>query len=858
MNQQAPPAGSALRPSIAFAMVDVVSKLLALAVVVVVGRALSETGFGEVVASLALASIIAAVLDLGVNTRLVGLVVSDLEHARQTVARRYHAFAVVAVLGAIGCGVSSTRLVSASVVAAVFMAALPVGAILAAGKTGWAAFALAMPNLVFLLALLIVGPSGPVQVLWMWAASNLFTLVWLWRGVRWLRPAWSVPLPLWQAYRESLPIGIFNGVVLSYGRVDAVLVAVIVSPATAGVYGTYYRVVLAVLSLASWSAAVVAKRLGDEATGRAHLRRLLWGLALVSVPVAGVLFAALPTLVSGLLGYQAELPVTARLALALLPLPAMLINALVFFLVIRGRQRRLTVVSLVVGTVAACAYPLAIVNYGVSGAAAASLVIETIACALFLRETRLVLADAGPPRVRPLRSVPKAGRSLGAQACLLCAMAGFAWLASARPLLAVAGAAALVVVGSAAYRLTAASALLLGAYLVPLFAFGRVYAYAGVDPVYLPEVLLLAALVLSVPLWWEAYLRAVPRWYRWASAGFAAVGLLATWNGLAHGYPGALKGLVFVVYPLVSGPCAAWIRVNGAPWRAIALAAAVAAPIGLLVLTLTDSSTVIPAAYGFYLAGLVGLAVTARPGNGRWILVTLACLGPVLLLGTGRRGPALALIVAFVVALMASRRMAARTVRPVVIACILGAAMLMVAIGVGGVAPSRLPVVGDAVRRTSASVGSPTGESEANVAFRFDLWQYSMETAVHDGFWLGTGFGRPFDFRFRAVDYRTVDTGGPHNSFVGVFYYMGIPAGLAFIALIVAAFRSAGRRGGSPQVAPVQLALLAAGVVTMFTNVALEAPYIGGPIWILIAWCVLAPPTEAPEPTEIRHAARHV
>jgi len=852
-----PHSGSTLKPSVVFAMVDIVSKLLALAVVVVVGRGLPRAPFGEVVAGLALASIISAVLDFGVSTRLVALVVGDLEYARHAVARRYQVLSVALLLGAVGTVVPGTRLLSASLVAAVFMAALPVGAILASGKTSWAALALALPNSLLLAALLAIGSSGPVQVLWLWALANAITLVWLWRGIPWLRPAWSVPIPLWEAYRGTWPIGIFNGVVLGYGRIDSVLVALMVSTAVAGVYGTYYRAVLAMLSLASWSGAVVATRLGDETTGSANLRRLLWGLTTVSVPAAALLFVALPPVVSGLLGYQAVLPVTARLALALLPLPAMLINAVVFFLIIRSRQRRLAVASLVVGAIAACLYPVAIAEYGVTGAAVASLAIETIACALFLREAKLAGADVCSRSDRRSGPAPRAGPSLGARGGLLCVMACFAWLASTKPLLAVGGAAVLVVVGFAAYRLTAISALLLGAYLVPLFAFGKVYASTGFDPVYLPEVLLFSALALSLPLWWATYLTAVPRWYRWASAGFALVGLFATWNGLAHGYPGAVKGLVFVVYPLVSGPCAAWIRLHDTRWRGIALAAAVAAPIGLLILTLTNSAAVIPAAYGFYLSGLVALTATWQPGNSRWVLVIGAAVGPALLLATGKRGPALTLIVAFVVAHLAARRLASRSVRPLVIACSLGAAFLLVTIGVGGLAPSRLPVVGTAVRRTTESVGRPTGESEANVTFRFDLWRYSMETALHDGFWLGTGFGRPFDFRFRSVDYRTVDTGGPHNSFVGVFYFMGIPAGLAFIALMVAAFRGAVRKGRSAEVAPIQLAMLAAAVVTLFTNVALEAPYIGGPVWILMAWCVLARPAEAPEPTEAHHAALH-
>ncbi len=436
-------------------------------------------------------------------------------------------------------------------------------------------------------------------------------------------------------------------------------------------------------------------------------------------------------------------------------------------------------------------------------------------------------------------------------------MVGFAWLASAQPLIALGGAAALVVVGLVASRPGSVSAVLMGAYLIPLFALGRVYAYTGVDPIYVPEVLLLSALALSLPDWWNSYLVAVPRWYRWGSATLAIFGLSATWNGLTHGYPGALKGLVFVIYPLASGPCAAWIRVHDASWERIVISATMAAPIGLLVLTLIDSAEVIPAAYGFYLGGLIAFAATRSPGTRRWVLVTAAFIGPMLLLGTGRRGPILALIVTLLVAQIALRRMAGRSVRPLVIACAMGAGIILFAVGVAGVAPSHLPVVGMEVQRASSSFGAPGPEAEANVSFRLDLWQYSMTTALHHGFWFGTGFGRPFDFRFRSVDYRTVDTGGPHNSFIGVFYYLGVPAGLGFIAIVVGAFWSAAKNRSSDRRGAVQVAWLAAAVVTMFTNVALEGPYIGGPIWILIGWCVLARRAEVPEPTEAHHAALH-
>lgn len=365
-----------------------VSKVLAFAVVIVLGRRLSPGSFGEVVSALALAGIVAALSDMGVNFRLVALVVNDTARARQVVNRRYRVLLIVVAAALVVAFIPSTRLIAFSVVAAVFMGALPTGALLASGDRGWAAVSLVVPNLLFLAPMAFAALLAPDTVMAYWALVNLLTLVMLWRGVAWLRPMRNVEISTASMVRDSFSIAFFNVVVLAYGRADTILVAVMVSASTAGIYGTYYRLVLAAVSLASWSGGVLAKRLFDAKTGDDQLRRLLRALVAIGLLAAPFLYLLLPPVIETFLGSPAQLSHPTRLALALVPIPAMSINALVYFLVVREQQRRLTWVSVRVLAAAAAIYPVLIGFFGVAGAAGASLMIESLACVLFLREAR--------------------------------------------------------------------------------------------------------------------------------------------------------------------------------------------------------------------------------------------------------------------------------------------------------------------------------------------------------------------------------------------------------------------------------------------------------------------------------------
>jgi hypothetical protein len=392
--------------------------------------------------------------------------------------------------------------------------------------------------------------------------------------------------------------------------------------------------------------------------------------------------------------------------------------------------------------------------------------------------------------------------------------------------------------GIAGYRPRGTASVLLLLYLAPLFALARVYSYVGVAPIYLPEVLLISALVISAPQWWEAYRTDVPKVYKSLTIAFATIGFVATVLGVSRGYPNALKGLVFVVYPVLSGPAAAWISLNREKWQRILTIALAACPLGLAVLLATDKSSVVSAAYGFYLSGLLGLMMCREPSRLRTWLLIEAWIGVALLGSSGSRGPTLTVLIAFAIleyTLRRTRHPSTMRLRPFLF---VGAAALVAMVGLAGLTSTRLPGFGSAIDRTRQALTDPGSASEANVAFRIELWQYSLRTALHEGPILGMGFGRPFDLRFREVDLSSKDTGGPHNSFVAICYYMGFPALGLFIAIIAVAVRRSLKLPRSTMY-PMQLAWLAAGLVTMFTNVALEAPFIAGPLWLLLGWCAL-------------------
>jgi O-antigen ligase len=416
------------------------------------------------------------------------------------------------------------------------------------------------------------------------------------------------------------------------------------------------------------------------------------------------------------------------------------------------------------------------------------------------------------------------------------------------PTVVLAAAVSILLVGFAANAgPVAASVTLLWLYLVPLFAFGRSFSRIGMAPLQLPELLLVVAVAVSLPQWWPAYKAWVPRWFKGSTVAFAGLALLAVARGAAHGHPGAMRGLALVVYPALSGPIAAWIVVHPSQWRRVLTAAVAAAPLGLLSLSVVANGSVVAAAYAFYLSGLIGMAMTTDEPRLRRLLTVLALVGAFALAATGRRGPLLAVAVAFVVGLVVLTGYRPRHLLKVASASALSAVLVLCLVMFGAVRFSDLPGVGTVIERTQRGLDEAGSPEEANVGFRFAVWRYALSTVTTENPLFGVGFGRPFDLTFRQRDFGKEEFSGAHNSYVGVAYAAGFPAGMLLVAVFVGAARTCLRRPRTSTDRPVQLAWLASAVVISLTNVAAETTYIGGPLWILLGWLSVRQPSSRPE-----------
>ncbi|MDQ4097633.1 MAG: O-antigen ligase family protein [Actinomycetota bacterium] len=404
--------------------------------------------------------------------------------------------------------------------------------------------------------------------------------------------------------------------------------------------------------------------------------------------------------------------------------------------------------------------------------------------------------------------------------------------------LAVAVAAFLAGIG-ATLGVTCTSTALVALYLVPLFAFGRSFSRIGIPPLQLPEAILITALAVSAPKWWPAYKTLVPTWFRVSTLSFAGLALVSVVRGAVAGYPAASRGFVLLLYPLVSGPFAAWIAVHRQRWDRILLAAVASAPFGLVLLSAVSSQSVVAAAYALYLSVLVGRAMTADRPWVRQLLVACSMIGVVALAATGRRGPLLAVAAACLVGLIALTGYRPPRLPKLVATSSFVMVSVLCVVVVGGVDASNLPGVGSVVERTRRGLTDPGSPEEANVAFRFAVWKYALTTVTSESPLLGMGFGRPFSLRFRERDLARDEFSAAHNSYVGVTYAAGFPAGLLFIGVFLGAASVCLRKPRSDRYRPVQLAWLASAALITLTNVAAETTYIGGPLWLFLGWLTL-------------------
>jgi O-antigen/teichoic acid export membrane protein len=377
-----------------FAAVDAIGKLMALAVVVILTRRESAYTFGVIVAGISAASMVQCVVDGGLGTALARAVARDDTAMRVLAGSKV----TMTVLASIPC---LAVILAPHSVLAIPLAALACGAtgalllvpaLLAAHRLMYASIALTGPNALFVALLLLLPALNAVEVLYLFAGCNALCALVTLRASE-VRPRAVSPLRTARLYRRHLAKGIYILTSTIYGRLDTVILALVGAVAAAGLYGTYFRVVLAAVGLVSWISALALRMFTEPDRMQTRVLWLERRLAGIAAAVSLVLIAAGPWILK-MLTHGGSLPSPAFVFLGLLPLPAILAAPLSRALIMNFRSRRLAWISVCLLGVACGLYLALIPLVGTSGAAFASLMVETLAFAWTWREVLMV-----PPKL---------------------------------------------------------------------------------------------------------------------------------------------------------------------------------------------------------------------------------------------------------------------------------------------------------------------------------------------------------------------------------------------------------------------------------------------------------------------------
>ncbi len=374
------------------------------------------------------------------------------------------------------------------------------------------------------------------------------------------------------------------------------------------------------------------------------------------------------------------------------------------------------------------------------------------------------------------------------------------------------------------------------AYLVPLLALGRVYATVGVSPIYLPDLLLVVAALFMLPLMRLRLTKPFPS----VCLLITLLALHSVYVGYQNGYQGATRGFMLALYPTIAAVVAGWLASQANAEQLLsALPKYVLPPVALgLAILIATNAEVIAAAAGLYLAMTGAFAIVPGMPRRRWLGISFV-LGTIMLVGyEAKRGPALAIMLALLVAWLASRqfRSDARTVTTIVA---LGAVTTIIAmtISLGVLLPAQIPVAGPLINRTIATDSSATNQAALsaanNVGIRQAMWSYALN-ATNKSPLFGLGADHPIEVDYRGNDLSTQIT-GPHNSFIGYAFYAGYPAALLVVLAFAIGLARMWRLRRVSIYAPALLGTIVAAIATALTNVALETTYIGGPTWLVLA-----------------------
>jgi O-antigen/teichoic acid export membrane protein len=187
-----------------------------------------------------------------------------------------------------------------------------------------------------------------------------------------------MPRQIVQVYRQGIPAGVFTLATAVYGKADTVTLALLLSPVIAGVYGSYYRVVIAAVGMATWISPLAAGRFRRPTEVWGNSMELLKRLSWVAAVLAVLLLLTGPQITKAIT-HGGVLPGPCTFFLSMLVIPTILSTPLAYALLMIRAEWALSKLSLIVMAVAVCVYPSAIALGGVSAVAAASLAVHLLA-----------------------------------------------------------------------------------------------------------------------------------------------------------------------------------------------------------------------------------------------------------------------------------------------------------------------------------------------------------------------------------------------------------------------------------------------------------------------------------------------
>jgi hypothetical protein len=374
------------------------------------------------------------------------------------------------------------------------------------------------------------------------------------------------------------------------------------------------------------------------------------------------------------------------------------------------------------------------------------------------------------------------------------------------------------------------------AYLLPLLAFGKIYATVGSGQIYLPDVLIAIAALLIAP---TVHLRRISP-FSSLCVLIALLALHAVYVGWQNHYLEATKGLVLAFYPIIAVVVAGWLAAQPSaeyllsalpkyilPWIVVGLA-----------LLLAVHATLIAAAAGLALGIMGAFAVVPGMPRRRWLGGSFVA-GTILLVGfNSKRGPTLAILLAVFVAWIASAQFRASRTLPTLTALCAVLMALVLATSLGALAPKQIPIAGPLIARTFAidSTATNNGVEKAaanNIGIRQAIWSYALH-ATNDNPLFGRGAYHPIEVDYLGNNLVAQTGIGTHDSFVGYAFYAGYPAAALVVFVFLLGLIRTWKLRLASIYAPALLGSLVAVTVTALTNVALETTYIGGPSWLVL------------------------